>query len=138
MSRPLAIVLQIVRALAVLVVLFGIGAAGNAFESRYVRGRDSGVFGNGILALLGLKEPPDGEMGPVWIGRVCVLLGVASFVAITIALNRAGTVVSRTTEPEPPQTPTFSIPPRIPPRESPPVPPRSNTSVPPPSAGPPR
>ena len=130
MSRPLAIVLQIVRALAVLVVLFGVGAAGSSFDSNYVRGRDNGVFGNGILALLGLKDPQDGEMGPVWIGRFCVVLGIASFVAITIALSRAGTVISRPKEaPEPPELPTFSVPPRIPSREPPPAPPprRSNS-----------
>src|SRR6187401_2258807 len=115
MSRPLAIALQIVRALAVLVVLFGIGAAGSSFESNYVRGRDNGVFGNGILEILELRDPPDGEMGPVLIGRFCVLLGVASFVAITIAFSRAGTVVSTPKQPPERETPTFSIPPRVPP-----------------------
>jgi len=142
MSRPLAIVLQIVRGLAVLVVLFGIGAAGSSFESNLVRGKDNGVFGNGILAILGLRDPPDGEMGPVWIGRFCVLFGIASFVAITIALNRAGTVVSgpkQTSTPSAPTQPTFSVPPRIAPRDPqaadrPSVPPRSTPLPPPPGS----
>ena len=82
--------LRTVRAVAVLTVLFGIGSAGSGFESRRnARGIDTGVFGNGILALLFLKDPPDGETFPVWVGRACVAGGVAVAIGITVVLDRA-------------------------------------------------
>lgn len=83
-------VLQTIRVLAVLVVLFGTGAAGNSFESQInARGQDTGVFGGGVLAILGLKDPPDGNMFPVWVGRACVVGGIVAFGAITRVLDRA-------------------------------------------------
>jgi hypothetical protein len=103
--RPVAALLQILRAAAVLAVLFGIGAAGSSFESKFVRGRDNGVFGNGVMALLGLRRPPDGEMFPVWIGRLCVVLGIATFIVITRVLDRAKTATPDSTGTPPPSPP---------------------------------
>lgn len=90
MGRGVAISLRIVRVLAVLGILFGIGAAGNSFESSTnQRGIDTGVFGGGVLALLGLRAPEDGDTFPVWIGRFCVVAGIALVALITLALRRA-------------------------------------------------
>ena len=82
--------MRVVRVLAVLVVLFGIGAAGSSFESSTNhKGIDTGVFGGGMLALLGLRDPDDGDMSPVWIGRLCVVVGIAVVTAITLWFRRA-------------------------------------------------
>jgi hypothetical protein len=90
MGRGVAIALRVVRVLAVLVVLFGIGAAGSSFESSTNRrGIDTGVFGGGVLALLGLRDPDDGDMFPVWIGRLCVAAGIAVVTGITVWFRRA-------------------------------------------------
>jgi hypothetical protein len=89
-GRGVATALRVVRVVAVLVVLFGIGAAGSSFESSTNRkGIDTGVFGGGVLALLGLRGPEDGDMFPVWIGRLCVVAGVAVVTAITLWFRRA-------------------------------------------------
>jgi len=89
LGRGVRGVLQFVRVVAVLTVLFGVGAAGSSFEDDFdVRGRNRGVFGGGVLALLGIEDPPDGDMGPVWIGRACVVVGAALTVGITMLLDR--------------------------------------------------
>jgi hypothetical protein len=88
-TRASSVLLRIVRVAAVLAVLFGVGAAGSSFPSnRNSKGIDTGVFANGLLALVGLKDPADGEMFPVWVGRICVVAGVGVAIGITALLDR--------------------------------------------------